>query len=77
MRFFLGIDGGGSNTHAVVVNDVFQVIGRGHSGASNHYAVGLKTPLFIVAKPRRWRFLDAGRIERDLQPLDMRPGVSV
>jgi N-acetylglucosamine kinase-like BadF-type ATPase len=71
MRFFLGIDGGGSNTHAVVVNDVFQVIGRGHSGASNHYAVGPEDAAFHCREAAQMAFLDAGRIERDLQPLDI------
>ncbi len=38
---FLGIDGGGSKTRAVVVNDDYEVIGRGEAGAANHFAVGV------------------------------------
>lgn len=40
MRYFLGIDGGGSHCEAVVVDESFRVLGRGQSGAGNHYAVG-------------------------------------
>ncbi|HEX8551859.1 MAG TPA: BadF/BadG/BcrA/BcrD ATPase family protein [Abditibacteriaceae bacterium] len=40
MRYFLGIDGGGSGTRAVVLSDVLEVLGHGEAGPSNHYAVG-------------------------------------
>lgn len=37
----IGIDGGGTGTQAVVVNQELEVLGRGESGPSNHYSVGL------------------------------------
>lgn len=40
MKYFVGIDGGGSGTRAVILDDVLQVIGQGEAGPSNHYAVG-------------------------------------
>jgi N-acetylglucosamine kinase-like BadF-type ATPase len=40
MQYFLGIDGGGTKTRAVLVNDTLQVLGVGMSGPSNHHAVG-------------------------------------
>lgn len=40
MKFFVGIDGGGSGTRAVVLDDVLQPLGRGESGPSNHYVTG-------------------------------------
>ena len=38
--YFIGIDGGGSATRAVVINERREVLGRGESGPSSHYAVG-------------------------------------
>ena len=40
MRYFVGIDGGGSGTRAVVLSDVLQVVGQGEAGPSNHYVAG-------------------------------------
>src|SRR4051812_26247550 len=41
MKFFLGIDGGGSKTAALVVDDQLRPHGRGAAGGSNHLRVGL------------------------------------
>ncbi|BCM90771.1 N-acetylmuramic acid/N-acetylglucosamine kinase [Abditibacteriota bacterium] len=41
--YFLGIDGGGSKTRAVVVNADYEILGRGEAGAANHFAVGVAT----------------------------------
>lgn len=38
--YFIGIDGGGSATRAVVTNSRREVLGRGEAGPSSHYAVG-------------------------------------
>ena len=38
--YFIGIDGGGSATRAVVINERREVLGRGEAGPSSHYAVG-------------------------------------
>ncbi len=40
MKFFVGVDGGGSGTRAVVLDESLQIIGRGSAGASNHYVAG-------------------------------------
>ncbi len=40
MRYFLGIDGGGTQTRAVVIDGKREILGRGKAGASNHYSVG-------------------------------------
>ena len=40
-RYFLGIDGGGTKTHAVITDSSFRVIGEGFSGAANPLRVGL------------------------------------
>jgi glucosamine kinase len=41
-RFVLGIDGGGSNTRAVVVDAQGSSRGNGQAGSSNQHAVGLR-----------------------------------
>lgn len=38
--YFLGIDGGGSKTRAVIVDASYQVLGTGEAGAANHFSVG-------------------------------------
>lgn len=67
MKFFLGLDGGGSSTNAVVVNDVFQILGRGVSGASNHYAVGVEVAAQHCREAAQHALLDASRLEPTLQ----------
>jgi glucosamine kinase len=40
---YLGVDGGGTSTRAVIVDAGGQECGRGHAGSANHTAVGLDT----------------------------------
>ena len=42
---FLGIDGGGTKTQAILLNESQQIIGEGLSGASNPLRVGIETAL--------------------------------
>jgi N-acetylglucosamine kinase-like BadF-type ATPase len=41
-KYFLGIDGGGTKTHAVITDASFKVIGEAFGGASNPLRVGLE-----------------------------------
>lgn len=41
-KYFLGIDGGGTKTHAVIGDESHRVIGEGFSGAANPLRVGLE-----------------------------------
>lgn len=41
-KYFLGIDGGGTKTHAVITDASFRVIGEGFSGAGNPLRAGLE-----------------------------------
>jgi N-acetylglucosamine kinase-like BadF-type ATPase len=41
-KYFLGIDGGGTKTHAVITDESFKVLGEGMSGASNPLRAGLE-----------------------------------
>jgi N-acetylglucosamine kinase len=43
MSYVLGIDGGGSKTVCVLMDDTGRVLGRGESGASNYQSVGIHT----------------------------------
>src|SRR2546425_13334096 len=41
-KYFLGIDGGGTKTHAVITDSACRVIGEGFGGAANPLRVGLE-----------------------------------
>src|SRR6266567_7555730 len=41
-KYFLGIDGGGTKTHAVITDSSYRVLGEGFSGAANPLRVGLE-----------------------------------
>lgn len=43
MRYFLGVDGGGSKTSALVIDENGKPHGRGLAGGSNHLRVGIET----------------------------------
>lgn len=43
MAIYLGVDGGGSKTTAIVADAALQVLGRGEAGASNYHSVGEST----------------------------------
>jgi len=40
MNYRIGVDGGGTNTRAVLIDENADVVGRGEAGTSNHYSVG-------------------------------------
>ncbi len=42
MSWVLGIDGGGTKTTCVLMNDTGQVLGRGEAGSSNYQSVGIE-----------------------------------
>ncbi|HEY9832193.1 MAG TPA: BadF/BadG/BcrA/BcrD ATPase family protein [Stenomitos sp.] len=48
MSLVLGIDGGGTKTVCVLMNDRGQVLGRGEAGASNYQSVGKSTALGCI-----------------------------
>lgn len=41
MSYFLGIDGGGSKTVCVLMDETRQVLGRGEAGGSNYQTIGI------------------------------------
>ncbi|MEH2420710.1 MAG: N-acetylglucosamine kinase [Nostoc sp.] len=45
MSYVLGIDGGGSKTVCVLMDDLHQVLGRGEAGPSNYQSIGIEATL--------------------------------
>ncbi len=45
MSYVLGIDGGGSKTVCILMNDLRQVLGRGEAGSSNYQSIGIEATL--------------------------------
>ncbi|MEH2394582.1 MAG: BadF/BadG/BcrA/BcrD ATPase family protein [Nostoc sp.] len=45
MSYVLGIDGGGSKTICVLIDDLRQVLGRGEAGPSNYQTIGIEATL--------------------------------
>lgn len=50
MHWYVGVDGGGTKTAAVVTDASGQVLGRGESGPSNYHGVGLETATASVTR---------------------------
>jgi N-acetylglucosamine kinase-like BadF-type ATPase len=48
MRYVLGVDGGSSKTHALVIDETGRVLGFGKAGAGNHQVHGLKNAMYEV-----------------------------
>ncbi len=62
MQYYIGIDGGGTNTRAVILSDTLEVIGRGHSGPSNHYRVGAPQAAENCVRAAEEAFAEASRM---------------
>ncbi|MEH2045887.1 N-acetylglucosamine kinase [Nostoc sp.] len=45
MSYILGIDGGGSKTVCILMNDLHQLLGRGEAGPSNYQSIGIEATL--------------------------------
>ncbi|MBN3878387.1 MULTISPECIES: N-acetylglucosamine kinase [unclassified Nostoc] len=45
MSYVLGIDGGGSKTVCVLMDDLYQVLGHGEAGPSNYQSIGIEATL--------------------------------
>ncbi len=61
MRYFIGIDGGGTGTRAVVIDGKREVVGRGEAGASNHYSVGAEVAAQNCALAAQGAIADAAQ----------------
>ena len=70
VRYFLGVDGGGSKTTAAVINEEGQVLGAGRSGGSNHQICGMEAALVNVHGA-----IDGALVQAGLQPSDIHHAV--
>jgi N-acetylglucosamine kinase-like BadF-type ATPase len=59
-QFRVGVDGGGTTTRAVVINEANQVLGRALGDSSNLYNLGLDTACDNVRKTIEGALLEAG-----------------
>lgn len=50
MTYFIGIDGGGTKTNCVLVDDKFNIIHSSQAGASNPFSVGFENSALVITK---------------------------
>ncbi|MEM7716715.1 MAG: BadF/BadG/BcrA/BcrD ATPase family protein [Cyanobacteria bacterium P01_A01_bin.68] len=48
MTFVLGIDGGGSKTVCILMDDKCEILGRGEAGSSNYQSVGIEATKYSI-----------------------------
>jgi len=62
--FFIGVDGGGSKTVALVADDKGRVKGRGEAGTSNHHIAGWRGGFLAVLQAVQMARTAAGCLDR-------------
>jgi N-acetylglucosamine kinase-like BadF-type ATPase len=60
MKIFLGIDGGGTRTRAILVNEQGLVLSEGQAGPSNHHNVGIDAAGFALRAATEAAWFAAG-----------------
>lgn len=65
-QYFLGVDGGGTKTHVVIMNDATEVVGEGNAGPSNPLRVGIETAVSNIVKATDQAMDEAGVLRVDL-----------
>ena len=60
MKHYIGVDGGGSKTAALVIDENRQPLGRGLAGASNHLRVGIETATRNIERAVNIALVEAG-----------------
>ena len=61
--YVLGIDGGGTKTVCVVMDENSHVISHGQSGAANYHSVGENTAFFSIQEAIKQAIIPLGKIE--------------
>ena len=67
MKYFIGVDGGGSKTAALVIDENRQPLGRGLAGASNHLRVGIEIATRNVERAVNIALVEAGVAIRQIE----------
>jgi N-acetylglucosamine kinase-like BadF-type ATPase len=70
-QYFLGVDVGGTKSHAVISDETGQVIGFGAGGTGNHEMVGFEGFSSVVDSVTRQALVMAGLERRDLTAIGM------
>lgn len=70
MRYWIGVDGGGSKTIALVAGADGAILGRGESGSSNYRAVGIESACTALDRALAEAFANAG-LPPDPQSIQM------
>jgi N-acetylglucosamine kinase-like BadF-type ATPase len=60
MKHYIGVDGGGSKTAVLVIDENQQPLGRGLAGASNHLRVGIETATRNIERAVNIALVEAG-----------------
>lgn len=66
MPWVLGVDGGGTRTVALVVNEKGRVLGRGESGPANYHIAGLGASAESIQHATTTAIADAGLVKQAL-----------
>lgn len=70
LHLFLGVDGGGTKTHAVLIDEFGDVAGEGFSGASNPLRVGIERAVGNIFKATENAADAAGRSRADIVAIE-------
>lgn len=66
MRYILGVDGGGSKTYAVVVDQLGNKVGSGVAGCGNHQGPGIEVALRNIVEASDQALNEAGLSREDI-----------
>jgi N-acetylglucosamine kinase-like BadF-type ATPase len=66
MKHYIGVDGGGSKTAALVIDENQHPLGRGLAGASNHLRVGIETATRNIERAVNIALVEAGIAIRNI-----------
>ena len=66
MKHYIGVDGGGSKTAALVIDETQKPLGRGLAGASNHLRVGIETATRNIERAVNIALVEAGIAIRNI-----------
>ena len=67
MKYFIGVDGGGSKTAALVIDQEGTPLGNGLAGGSNHLRVGIETATRNIERAVNIALVEAGIAIRNVE----------
>lgn len=65
MSYVLGIDGGGSKTVCILINDKREILGRGEAGSSNYQSVGIEAAKYSIESAINTALIQKNNIKID------------